>query len=275
MKTTIFLLFGLVAIVGCKNRETSVQSKLNESDTAVYSFKSHVKTLGDCSDENLPCARINLTWIELDVEQSESFQKIDRVLRENLLLGEDGKVLEDVFALQDAFFLEYEQITKEMPDYLTEWVLEHTYDVNYNQNGILGVTHLLYQYTGGAHGNSYVEYLNFDIQSGDRLKLENVVEKGKHADFLLMAENAFRKSQNVGENTEWADAGFWFEEGFYLPDNFRFQSDGLSFLYNSYEIAPYAAGQIELVLGWDALKPFIFERFSGDSSSGEALTALN
>jgi hypothetical protein len=41
---------------------------------------------------------------------------------------------------------------------------------------------------------------------------------------------------------------------FFLPDNFAIVEEGITFFYNSYEIAPYAMGATELILRYDELK---------------------
>jgi len=41
----------------------------------------------------------------------------------------------------------------------------------------------------------------------------------------------------------------------FATENFILGSDGVTFIYNPYEIAPYAAGVIELTISNDDLKP--------------------
>ena len=53
----------------------------------------------------------------------------------------------------------------------------------------------------------------------------------------------------------WKDY-FWGEE-YMLPENFGITKEGLYFLYNPYEAAPYAAGSTEYIIPFEALKNII------------------
>jgi hypothetical protein len=43
----------------------------------------------------------------------------------------------------------------------------------------------------------------------------------------------------------------------YIPDNYLIDEDGVEFLYNEYEIAPYEAGTIKLKIPYKKLKPIL------------------
>ncbi|MBO6013769.1 MAG: DUF3298 domain-containing protein, partial [Bacteroidales bacterium] len=42
-----------------------------------------------------------------------------------------------------------------------------------------------------------------------------------------------------------------------LPDNFFFTPKGITFVFQQYEIAPYAMGLISVTLTWDELQPLL------------------
>ncbi|MBO7378962.1 MAG: DUF3298 domain-containing protein, partial [Bacteroidales bacterium] len=50
--------------------------------------------------------------------------------------------------------------------------------------------------------------------------------------------------------------GYLFEDAVLdLPDNFFFTPKGITFVFQQYEIAPYAMGLISVTLTWDELQP--------------------
>jgi len=58
--------------------------------------------------------------------------------------------------------------------------------------------------------------------------------------------------------TKYSEAGFYFENDvFKLTANFAITKEGLKFLYNPYEIAPYALGQQEIIIPYAALGELI------------------
>jgi len=58
--------------------------------------------------------------------------------------------------------------------------------------------------------------------------------------------------------TKYSEAGFYFEQDiFTLTDNFAITKEGLKFVYNPYEVAPYAFGQQEIIIPYTSLKEVI------------------
>lgn len=100
-----------------------------------------------------------------------------------------------------------------------------------------------WEYAGGAHGNASSEYHIIDIKTAQELKLEDFFSSVD--ELTAKAEVIFRADQEVPDHANLEDAGFWFEDGiFKLNENFVFNEESIDFLYNQYEIAPYAAGVI-------------------------------
>jgi hypothetical protein len=63
---------------------------------------------------------------------------------------------------------------------------------------------------------------------------------------------------NIKAGQSYEDAGYMFEnEKFRLNGNYYFSVSGINFVYNPYEIASYAQGQIEFYIPYKALKPII------------------
>jgi len=148
---------------------------------------------------------------------------------------------------------EYSYIYEEKPEYINDQYF------CYSQT--------FYHYTGGAHGNSNIIYLTLDQKTGQKLKLDQVLDiKHKKAILRLAKINLFSK-YNLDNKKSLNENGFWFGEndapesaqswvdtdGFYLPDNFLIQDDGLVFLYQPYEITAYAMGAPTINLYWNEL----------------------
>lgn len=108
-------------------------------------------------------------------------------------------------------------------------------------------------YTGGAHGSAWSEDVLFDKKTGQQLLLADFISDV--SPLTTIAEEIFRKDQELTENVDLEEAGFWFENGtFQLNENFSFNSESLDFMYNQYEIAPYAAGMIIVSIPLDKIK---------------------
>lgn len=99
-------------------------------------------------------------------------------------------------------------------------------------------------YTGGAHGNTNVHVGTLDRKTGKKLLLGDVFPKERQesleADLVQKASEALAaKGQKLFEPENRGDL---------LTDNICLMEDGWHFVYSPYEIAPFAAGVVEVVI---------------------------
>ncbi len=128
-------------------------------------------------------------------------------------------------------------------EYSSLWAYDVDCRVLEQDENFITLSNFIYTFTGGAHGNTYQQYISFDKKTGKELKLSDIVSNLD--EFNEIAEKEFRIALELGsENFE--DLGFWFENNkFSCNDNFYFTENGINFLFNTYEIGPYAVGQVE------------------------------
>jgi hypothetical protein len=116
-------------------------------------------------------------------------------------------------------------------------------------------------YSGGAHGYDEIRFENYDLETGRRLALEDLLTEGGMERLLKTAETVYRKEHRLkpGDSMRKDE---WFEKEFKLAQNFALTKKGLLFYYNSYEIKPYACGPTRLLIPYGLLKGILSERFS-------------
>lgn len=116
------------------------------------------------------------------------------------------------------------------------------------------------EYTGGAHGMHGLSYLNFDPQNGHLLTLEELFKPGfeKPLDDLLL-EQLMKDTHsnsldelNAKAYLQWTDM--------YPSGNFIRRPEGITFVYNAYEIAPYSMGIIEITLSDEQMKNLLKDK---------------
>ena len=112
------------------------------------------------------------------------------------------------------------------------------------------------EYSGGAHGSFTVVFLNVLPGREAPVKLSECFRSGSGKRLLKIAEHHYRREHGLAPNTPLKADG-WFEERFVLAENFAFTSRGILFLYNQYEIKPYAAGLTTFLLPYGALRGII------------------
>lgn len=131
------------------------------------------------------------------------------------------------------------------------------------KEGILNFIAETIEYTGGAHPNSWNRWMNFDKKTGKPLTLKDVFMAGSEkpiSDMLLkelITEMATRLEDSSITSVEGLrNAGILNSTDMYVPDNFLLEKEKVSFLYNKYDIAPYAVGTITLSLPYTAVEKY-------------------
>lgn len=110
-----------------------------------------------------------------------------------------------------------------------------------------------YEYSGGAHGMPYWVPHTFDLHTGEELDLSFFVtnEEGVFKDIVM---EQFIKMYDVDPDLYWDDAIDIVRECVSLQSPFYLKEDGLVIYFGPYDLAPYAAGFVEIVVPYDKLE---------------------
>lgn len=104
-------------------------------------------------------------------------------------------------------------------------------------------------YLGGAHGSYVVQYFNFERTSGKLLSIQDIVPPEKEMLVLMAMQDQLCKDYEVKDIADLQEqTGITMLGDLYLTNNFLLKGDSILFLFNQYEIAPYAAGLISVTL---------------------------
>ena len=113
------------------------------------------------------------------------------------------------------------------------------FKVVYADDSYLSYYAMEYSYTGGAHGTTTVSVGSLKRPSGETVKLSEFVPEEKMKSLQKALYDGVVKKLGSAENILGEVK---------VIDNFYIAKDGLHFVYNQYEVAPYAAGVIEIVI---------------------------
>jgi hypothetical protein len=113
-------------------------------------------------------------------------------------------------------------------------------------------------YTGGVHSNYLRTVFNYSLITGQLLSLDYIFPRDQMEELFTVAEKFFRKAYDLPEEGSINEQGFWFPDNkFYLSNEFFPSKDGITFIYNPYEIAPYSEGEMRLFLPYYAITKYI------------------
>jgi len=113
-------------------------------------------------------------------------------------------------------------------------------------------------YSGGAHGWYMMIGQTFRKSDGRRIDYDIFREESKDELAELVMDNIF--TQYFDSDKEQFDNGLLIENNDYFPLPVNapvFREDGVEFVYQQYEIAPYAAGLPACVISYDLIEPFL------------------
>lgn len=127
----------------------------------------------------------------------------------------------------------------------------------YNQNGIVSITMLSQEYTGGVHGNELLTTLNYDLEQNEAITLSALFSDPKDSRIEELLLGRLMAEFDVSTPEELEYAGIFNYQMLEVTNNFYFTNEGITFYYNPYELAAYAVGSIELSLTYEQLAPFI------------------
>ncbi|SFL36238.1 Protein of unknown function [Gracilibacillus orientalis] len=128
----------------------------------------------------------------------------------------------------------------EKHDFHTEYQTD--YEVKFNQSSKLSILTSNYIFSGGAHGNTIVESFNYDIEKGKRVYLTNILTKEAQIEAVsdYVWEYATERPDVFYPDLKKEDIKLTKDTAFYFTD------DGITLVFQQYEIAPYVAGNQEI-----------------------------
>jgi hypothetical protein len=197
---------------------------------------------------------------DLHIDSSHtSSESLENKIRQNLLtnnITSEGSYRDyrDMISKMKA---EYRSLNSEN-EMNQSWELSQSVEVVLNENGLFGLQSSHYSFTGGAHGNTYLSNQTYRLEDLSILALDSLILPAEKTRFIAFCESEFRRDREITADESLGSHGFWFKkDAFYLPNNFSYSSAGLRLYYNSYEVAPYAYGIIEITLSNTEITPFI------------------
>lgn len=145
------------------------------------------------------------------------------------------------------------QFKNDFPESHQYWELSIEGEILYQSPQLICIGISSYSYTGGAHGNDRIDFLNFDPETGKLLSITDIVEDMKG--FSNLVETHLEQTIKTEKNESIED--YFFDEEFKLPESLGFNEEGIIILYNKYEIASYAQGITEFVIPYEEVDSFL------------------
>lgn len=176
-----------------------------------------------------------------------------------------GDYLKDV---QESYLTDVKNGMKE--DEIPNWY-NYEYAINSElkegKDSIWNYAVTTFQYTGGAHPNTWARWVNVNATDGKSLSKDGVFVKGSEEKIcqLLLPQLLAEANKKLETDTLTCleglqSAGILLDTDLYVPDNFLLEKDGVTFLYNTYDIAPYYMGRFQLTVPYQEINAYLIKK---------------
>lgn len=247
----------------------SNHSSESTSDTVAMKkvvIKEGYHLLGDTAN---PACNVTITMeIPVNYQQKNDGARLQKILTP-LIFGDEyvgdslfesaaQKVVLSHIGAYKEIEPEYE---KEMRDhgeaYSFEWEFEYTFSPVYNRNDFFCYALSTSEYTGGAHGMYSDLYYTIDLSDWHRIVLNDIFQPESTDQINRVLMNELLKSLNLSTPDSLLELGFFDTENIAATNNFYLTDDSICWVYNPYEIACYATGQVNIKVPFKAIEAYI------------------
>ena len=251
----IFILAALAsqALVSCATSQ--------ENSGGSFFFTKHKQDIPTFKNKSNPDAHMDISLALIDARQAKLSKLIHFLLYDGL---SPKQYAEQVFARYKKEFQEYAEDIGE--EHIQGWTYSEEHLVN-AQGSYAVITKNFYGYSGGVHGSYRTTHYVIDMNAPDRLMLDDIIDKTGFAKLKPFVDRELRLySQEVSGDPLPPNLPLW--EGIYLEADFELKDfypteSGLAFWWNVYELTPYAAGPVNVTVGWNELDGILNTKGSG------------
>lgn len=259
MKTWHLLTLGALATLSsCNWGEKNTTKPDINTDTLAYIYKTIKQRAADCGskpDTGCTIAQVKYPLFKNQPVLNDTLSK--RIIRLFGYNNPDRKPDTNLAKYLVNFVKQYEaddpkQYSKDM-----FYTLDITVKIVRQDSSLTTMELSGYDYEGGAHGSSITTFINWNTKANKDLTLSDVFKDNYKQQLTTIADTIFRKQEKLSPNQSLANDYFFKDNKFALNDNFSITPLGIKFLYNQYEIKPYAAGQTDLFIPYAKIKSLL------------------
>lgn len=276
----VVALCGSILMLGCSGKKQGV-SLCDTGAVQTFSLDTTV-----CAVEGMasPSCELKLDLAFLSSESDSVSVRMNRAIMEKAfgMKVDASTPVEFLRALSDSFISEYradvaELLKEDLKSGVAQGDLPGWYNYAYCLSSALtvGMSDSIWNYvltdfrqTGGAHPNTIATYLNIDATTGEVLTKKDVfLPEADEALTPDIIKELHKKACGLCPDDEIPPtidglhkAGILEGASPYIPENFRLGKDSVTFYYNRYEIACYAAGDFEVKLPLDKVRKYLIRK---------------
>lgn len=229
--------------------------------------KTVIDSVSLSEDSSVPTCSYSIDFMYARAGKSDQItERINTYLVEAVFSIENLSPAEAVDSFANRFIADYRRdvspfylVDKQSPNHSLRGWYNYETNISTSVNTSYGGDVLNYQveeesYLGGAHGNYRAKWINFRKEDGTVISLDEIMQIGYQSKLTELLIKALEEKCNVNSIEELREKGYLNWSEMFPSPNFFIKDDGIDFLYNPYEIAPWSMGRTELTISNKKLK---------------------
>lgn len=257
MSVKYLLFLGMMLVLGaCKwgDGDTSKPKPDITTDTLTYTYKTIKEHADDCGDKpDSTCTVVKINYPIFEGQDTLNSLVSDKLIN---LFGADEPGIE-LKEYVEHFLSSYTAFKKRDKRSKLFFTLDSYAKVLRQDSDLTTLEISGYTFRGGAHGSSITTFINWNTKTQKRIELSEVLTANYKEKLTAIADTIFRKEEKLTDTASLGEDYFFKDSKFALNSNFSITPLGLKFLYNQYEIKPYAAGQTVLFIPYAKIRSLL------------------
>ncbi|RZA02386.1 MAG: DUF3298 domain-containing protein [Sphingobacteriaceae bacterium] len=250
----LIIIFALAGLTACKFETQKKQEPDITQDTLTYAYQTINLRADDCGDKpDSACTVVNIKY-PLFVERDALNDTVTKKLTGLFGFFQDSISLKEMGEHFLTTYYNFKHRNKRSEIFFT---LNSNAQVLRQDSNLTTIETNSYTFQGGAHGGNYTFFINWDTKADKNLTLEDILINGYKPKLTQIADTIFRQQEKLADTSSLAKDYFFKDDKFKLNRNFSVTPLGLKFVYNIYEIKPYAAGCTELLIPYSKIKSLL------------------
>lgn len=232
-------------VTGAKIIEYTYSNVSPESSTngqRVFQFKTAIFALNNDSKS------ANIDKINLDINKDFGITDVSTFNDPTKLLTAQSLISNKMTPIYD------EWVKSDYISHIENYSSQ--FGIDYLSEKVVSINQLVYEYTGGAHGNYATVNSVYSLENGNKLKIEDLIIDLKSADLIKLIVDKLVKIEGRDANSY-----FGLDDISLENNNFYLTSKGLVFTWGIYEIGAYAIGETMVLIPTEEIKPYLKDEY--------------
>ena len=248
MKKFTFIAFMACFILACS---TEIE------DTIVFDNVTADKEVKLSNDEGSPVCAVHLQIATASEKNGHKGEVVNRIIQKRLLNMEELTMQQAVDSFANTYTSNY--LRNLLPLYNQDradtakrtWYEYHyviTSEARQGSKNTMAFIATTDYYEGGAHSVNQRTTMNFDVQTGRLMGLNDIFVPGYENLLNAVLQKALCEKVGVAGISDLRQKGYLVRMQMFPSENFILEDETITFIYNPSEIAPHTLGETELVI---------------------------